>query len=82
MKFTEEAMRVRLDEVVAEIATIKSVTDPMRKQRDLLVQQTSAQIAVLDAELQAAEAPLFDLQNERSMIAKALGGRSLSNQLA
>ena len=78
VKFDEASMRARQAELKAEIAAIRAVTDPMRAERDRYSQETSAKLKSMDESIREAERPLFDLQNEAGIIAKALGGKSLN----
>lgn len=79
MKFDHEAMRLRFHEAGAEKDAILSQSAPFRAQED----QIRAQIDVLKAQLagvvdqrKAVEAPVFDLDQERAVLARALGGKT------
>lgn len=81
-KFTPEAMRSRQAEIKAEISAIKAKTVPMREEYDRYSQETTRKLREMAESLKAAEAPLFELQNEAGLIAKALGGKAMSRKIA
>lgn len=78
MKFTSDAVRERADAVRNEIAAIEAVTVPMRDEYDRYCAEVDTKRREMATKLREAEAPLFDLKNELSLLTKALGGKSMS----
>lgn len=76
--FNIDNLRARQKELKAEIQKILDVSQPERETRDRFVQETDAIRRKMNEALKALEAPLAELRNEEALIAKALGGRSLS----
>jgi hypothetical protein len=82
MKFTTEALVERQAEVKAELKKVMEVSGPKRAARDAFVQETDAKRKAMNDELKVLEAPLAELHTEAAMIAKALGGKSMSIKAA
>jgi hypothetical protein len=74
--FTPEALRARFAALTEQRDTVAAVSEPLRTRRDAIAAQAAADLAALDVEIRAAETGLFDLDQERAMIARALGGRT------
>lgn len=79
MEDHKETMRQRFHAAGAEKDAILSQSAPLRAQED----QIRAQIDVLKGQLagvvtqrKAVEAPVFELDQERASIARALGGKT------
>ncbi len=75
----QEEMRARFhalgkqrDEVLAKAAPSRAKYDAMRAQEAQLREQMKPIIA----EIKAIEAPLYEIDNERGMIARALNGKT------
>lgn len=80
--YTKDEMRKRFDAANAERDVIAKKVEPMRKEWDALQQQIQALEAKakpLMVKIKEIEAPLFDLDMERSLLARALGGRATSD---
>lgn len=75
-EFTPEALRARFAALTEQRDTVAAVSEPLRTRRDAIAAQAAADLAALDVEIRAAETGLFDLDQERAMIARALGGRT------
>lgn len=75
MEFTPEKMRKRFHELTAKSAAIRAKADPLREARDKVAARHAREIAGHNAKVQAAEKGLFEIEQERAMLAKALGGR-------
>jgi hypothetical protein len=76
--FTEEAILARAVVVREEIARIKVISEPMRASYDEFCQRHEREKRTIVADMKEVEAPLFELQNELSMLSRALGGRSMN----
>ncbi|MGE0154813.1 MAG: hypothetical protein AB7R90_19505 [Reyranellaceae bacterium] len=79
-KYTPEAMRARLAELDAEAAAIEKQAAPLRRQRAALREKMApleAEERALVAHYREIEKPLFDIDQERAIIARALGGKAL-----
>ena len=79
MATTTELMQQRFREATAEADAIRAQAAPIRAQREALAVQANAieaQMATLADQLRAIEAPLFDLDNERGTLVRALGGKT------
>ena len=76
VEFSTDAMRARFKANRAEREAILAKSGPLRATRDQLDQEHRAKINGLDAEIKAAEAGLFDLDNEAGALVRALGGKT------
>ena len=79
MATTTELLQQRFHEATAEAAAIRAQSTPLRAQRDGLAQQVhviEAQMEALADQIMAIEEPLFDLDNERGSINRALNGKT------
>jgi hypothetical protein len=74
--FSPETLRSRFAELTADRDAKLAVSGPLRDQRDTLVRDHALQVAALDAQIADTEAGLFDLDQERAMISRALGGKT------
>lgn len=79
MQFSHDSMRQRFHAAGAEKEAILAQSAPLRAQED----EIRAKIDVLKAQLKAivdkrkaVEAPVFALDNERGVLARALGGKT------
>lgn len=70
------AMRARFAALGEAREAALVVSTPLREERDVITQECQQRIAVLDGGIAEAEADLFDLDQERALIARALGGRT------
>lgn len=76
---TKELLRKRFHEATAEANAIRATSSPLRETRDALAKQVhalEAQMAALAEQIREAEKGLFDLDNERGTINRALGGKT------
>jgi uncharacterized coiled-coil DUF342 family protein len=76
MDMTPEALRARFAELGEQRDSILGQSTPLREQRDEVSVNAQTQMEALDDEIRAAEAGLFDIDQERGLIARALGGRT------
>lgn len=74
--FTPEALRSRFATLTERRNAMAAVSAPLRTRRDAIAAQATTDLAALDVQIRAAEAGLFELDQERAMIARALGGRT------
>jgi predicted nucleic acid-binding Zn-ribbon protein len=78
MAFSKEAQQKRLDEVTAKVAKIREKSDPLRLKRDKHVQAARKREDEMNAEIKRVEKDLFDLEQERAFLSRALGARVLT----
>ncbi len=76
--YSFEAMRARFQELTAQIAQIES-TSPRIARDENFLNLTVAELASLKEQIKAHEAGLFELKTEYAFLAKALGGKSMSD---
>lgn len=72
MRARFHALGKQRDEIIAKAKPIRDRYDAMRAEETALRQR----MAPVIEEMKAAEAPLFDIDTERAMIAKALSGKT------
>lgn len=75
MSKTDDVLRARFTELLAEREAIASQTEPLRAQRDEIIAQARAieqTAAPLDAQIKELEGPLFDINNEIATVSRAL----------
>ena len=70
------ALRARFAELGEQREAVLAVSTPLREDRDAIAQTAAARIATLDEAIMSVESGLFDVDQERAMIARALGGRT------
>jgi hypothetical protein len=75
MDYNPEKMRARFHDLTAKDAKIRAKADPLREARDKVAARHAKEIAVHNKKVRAAEEGLFDIEQERAMLARALGGR-------
>lgn len=79
MATTTELLQQRFREATEQADAIRAQSAQIRAQRDVLAVQAQALEAQMDglaAQVRAIEAPLFDLDNERGQINRALNGKT------
>jgi uncharacterized coiled-coil DUF342 family protein len=70
-------LRQRFAELCAERDAIQAMVAPLREQRDALLAKAAkaaAGVPALEAQISAAEAPLYELNNSIAQLSRALGG--------
>lgn len=82
MDLTPENLRARFAELGEQRAAMLTASGPLREQRDEIARALQAQIADIDTQIRAAELGMFDLDQERALIARALGGKTGSTEQA
>lgn len=73
---TENEMRQRFAQLQGEVNSILAVSGPLRDQYTAASQQAEAQLKALAEQFQAAEAGLFEKQQELAAIARYLNGKT------
>ena len=77
MAFSKEAQEKRRDEVDAKVAAIRAKSAPLRAARDKHVQAARRKEDAMNAEIARTEKGLFDLEQERAFLHRALGAKTL-----
>ena len=75
MNLSPETLRKRFHELTARAEKIRAKADPLRGKRDALLGKHGAEIDPLNAKIRKAEDGLFEIEQERAMIARALAGK-------
>lgn len=70
-----DALRKRWDELNRMRDEIKGKADPLREERDKIVNAAREQELAYNAEIGKIEAGLYDIERERAVLAKALNGK-------
>lgn len=79
MKFDIDAMRARFHEAGREKEEIMATVAPVRERYESIASQINAlkvEQSNVAAELRTLEAPIVELDRERSFLVKALGGKT------
>lgn len=74
--FDPDQMRQRFWQLTREAEAVRAAAGPKRAARDAQVAEHEAALAALNAEIKALEAPLYQMEQERAFIARALGGQT------
>jgi uncharacterized coiled-coil DUF342 family protein len=74
----KEKQQKRRDEVEARVAAIRAKSDPLREKRDAFVQKARAREDEMNAEIKKVEKNLFELEQERAFLSRALGAKVIS----
>lgn len=74
--YDPDTMRRRFHELGAKREQILAVSTPLRDARDAFSAEVDAKLAAMKAEIAKAESGLFDLEQERAVISRALGGKT------
>ncbi len=74
--FSPETLRARFHAATAEREKIAATAAPVRAERDRISAELDTKVRALNAQLKVIEAPLFDLDNERAAISRALNGKT------
>jgi uncharacterized coiled-coil DUF342 family protein len=75
MDMNPNKLRKRFHELTAKRDAIRAKADPLREARDKAAANHAKEIADHNAKVRAAEKGLYDIDQERAMIARALGQR-------
>jgi uncharacterized coiled-coil DUF342 family protein len=71
-----KALRDRFAELGTERVAIVAESGPLRDERDELIKSCDEKTKVLSTQIANIEAGLFDIDQERALIARALGGQT------
>lgn len=78
--FSDSAMRARFQDLTAQREAILSVSTPLREARDAevnaLLEEARSKRAAADEAIRAAEQGLFEIDQERANIVRALKGQT------
>lgn len=74
--FSPEAMRRRFAELTTKRDEILQQSTPLREQRDRMLADHQQQQKNLNDEIAKVETGLFDIDQERAMLARALNGKT------
>jgi len=73
---TQDGLRTRFHELGAQRTQILDASIPLREQRDAYQQEADAQIKLMNEQIKSMEMGLYEIDRERGLIAKALGGKT------
>lgn len=73
---TPAEQRARFADLSEQAAAIRVKVEPLREKRDAFVNKAREDEALLNDEIRKAETGLFEIEQERSMIVRALGGKT------
>ncbi len=76
MDFTPPKLRARFRDLTEQMHKIHAKRDPLRTKRDALVAEQAEELAKHDKAIAKAEDGLFEIDQERAMIVRALGGKT------
>lgn len=76
MNLTKEGLRARFEELTEQRDVILAVSAPLRAKRDAAVQAAREAEDALNAQIKEAETGLFEIDDERAMVVRALNGKT------
>ena len=76
MDLNPDNLRTRFAELGEQRDDILAASGPLRDQRDAVARDAQEKMAALDGRIRAAEDGLFDIDQERALISRALGGKT------
>ena len=79
MSEMSERLRKELDLLDGLRAKILACSAPLRAERDRIVNEARAKENELNARIKEIEADLFQIDTDRALLARALGGRRMSD---
>ena len=74
--FDPDTMRARFHELTVKRADVLAVSAPLRAKRDEATAAYEAVVRPIEAQVRQIEAPLYGIDQERAVIARALGGKT------
>lgn len=74
--YTAEGMRERFEELTASRDELMAKLEPLQDKRDKFVNDTADKVREMDKEIRELRDPLFEIDQERSLLVKALGGKT------
>jgi len=79
MSETNDLLRARFNELRTKREQILAQSEPLRMERDRISNDATIRCRELAEQIKGIELGLFDLDMDLGRLAKALGGRSLSD---
>lgn len=76
MKYDKKSMRERFAELTEKRATILAIATPLRDKLDKQAQKAREAEEAIRDDIAKAEKGLFEIDQERAMISRALGGKT------
>lgn len=76
MSFDPDTMRKRFHELNAKREAILAVSTPLRDKRNEAVATYESVVKPLEAQIKQAEACLYEIDQERAVISRALRGKT------
>ena len=76
-----ELLRVQLAELNHKRDSILAKSGPLREARDKFANEAREKEMAMNAQIKEAETGLADLDRDRAMLARALGGRRMSDAI-
>lgn len=76
LMFDPETMRRRFADLTKQAEKIRAETAPLRWKRDEALASIAQRVTALETQIKALEAPLFDIEQERAIISRALNGKT------
>lgn len=73
MNLDRDKLKKRFHELTAKAAAIRAKSDPVRAARDKLVAKHAKEEAAANKKVKDVEEGLFEIEQERAMIARAVG---------
>lgn len=70
------ALRIRFSELTAKVASIRAQSAPFRDAYDAEVARHTQAASPLKQAIREAEAGLYEIEQERAMISRALSGKT------
>lgn len=80
--FNPDVLRERFAELTAQRDAILAQSVPLRETRDAAIAAARAERVTADTAILAIEAPLFDIDQERALITRALNGQTSASSIA
>jgi len=77
MEFNRDHMRKRFQDLAAKREKILAAATPLRESRDAKIQKHTKEVETANKAIQTAEKGLYDIDQERAMIARALGHKGV-----
>jgi hypothetical protein len=74
--YSLDAMRARFWLLTQEVRKIRAASEPLRAQRDKILADAARAVRELEEKYKKLEEPLASMENERAVLARALGGKT------
>jgi len=79
MSALKSRLRAEFDELVRKRDEIRAISTPMRETRDKFKNEMQARLRQMDDEIRKIEEPLYELETDIGSLARAVGGRYMSD---